>query len=90
MKSLEIVCIPKRISLEVFGEGWWWWWRLRWLLMVNSLLRLSRVVDRRHALRIPELQFRKRIQFLGQASGIRSVRIRAIQELPEIAKGTLQ
>jgi len=87
-KFKGIVCIPKRISLDVFGEGWRWWWLLRWLLMYT--LRLNGIVNRRHALRIPELQFRKGIQLLGQTSGIRSVRVRTIQELPEIAKGTLQ
>lgn len=60
--------------------------------MMYTLLRLSRLVDRRHALRIPELQFRKRIQFLRQTPGIRRVRVRSAQQIRKTAtsKRTLQ
>lgn len=66
-------CGTKRLGLDVLGERWWWWWWLRWLLMVYTLVRLSRLIDRRYALRISELQLRKGIQLLRQASGIRRV-----------------
>lgn len=78
-------CRTKGIGLDVLGERWRWWWWLRWLLMVYTLVRLSRLIDRRYALRISELQLWKGIELLGQASGIRRVCVRTTQQFHETA-----
>lgn len=82
-QTLGSLSLPKRISLYVLGKWWRWWRWLWWLLMVNTLLGLSRLVDRRHALWIIKLQVREGIQFLRQASGIRRIRERAGQQFRE-------